>query len=217
LGQGRNAEAALAIDRALAEADGPVARSQLLSAYVEVMLACERVGDARQATSRLAEVAQALGSPMLDAVSQRATGSVLLAEGDPRAALGPLRRASDGFRECVLPYEVARTAALVGRARRELGDEEGARLVIDAARAMFGRLGARPDLARLDRGRPARLTARELQVLRLVAAGHTNRSIGSELGLSERTVDRHLSNIFTKLGVSSRAAATAVAYESELL
>jgi DNA-binding NarL/FixJ family response regulator len=82
---------------------------------------------------------------------------------------------------------------------------------------MFGRLGARPDLARLDRGRPARLTARELQVLRLVAAGHTNRSIGSELGLSERTVDRHLSNIFTKLGVSSRAAATAVAYESELL
>jgi ATP/maltotriose-dependent transcriptional regulator MalT len=217
LGQGRNAEAALAIDRALAEADGPVARSQLLSAYVEVMLACERVGDARQATSRLAEAAQALGSPMLDAVSQRATGSVLLAEGDPRAALGPLRRASDGFRECVLPYEVARTAALVGRARRELGDEEGARLAIDAARSMFGRLGARPDLARLDRGRPARLTARELQVLRLVAAGHTNRSIGSELGLSERTVDRHLSNIFTKLGVSSRAAATAVAYESELL
>ena len=217
LGQGRNAEAALAIDRALAEADGPVARSQLLSAYVEVMLACERVGDARQATSRLAEVAQALGSPMLDAVSQRATGSVLLAEGDPRAALGPLRRASDGFRECGLPYEVARTAALVGRARRELGDEEGARLAIDAARSMFGRLGARPDLARLDRGRPARLTARELQVLRLVAAGHTNRSIGSELGLSERTVDRHLSNIFTKLGVSSRAAATAVAYESELL
>ena len=217
LSQGRNADAALAIDRAIAEADGPVARSQLLAAYVEVMLACDRVRDARQATSRLAEGARALGSPMLDAVSERATASVLLAEGDPRAALGALRRASDGFRECELPYEVARTAALIGRARRELGDEEGARLVIDAARSVFGRLGARPDLALLDQGNPAGLTARELQVLRLVATGRTNRAIGTELGLSERTVDRHLSNVFVKLGVSSRAAATARAYESELL
>lgn len=217
LSQGRNAEAAQAMDRAMAEADDPVLRSHLLAAYVEVMLACERVHDARQATARLAEVAHVLGSPMLDAVSHRATGSVLLAEGDPRAALAPLRRASDRFRERELPYEVARTAVLIGRARRELGDEEGARLVIDAARSTFERLGARPDLARLDSGRPARLTARELQVLRLVAAGHTNRSIGSNLSLSERTVDRHVSNIFGKLGVSSRAAATALAYESELL
>jgi ATP/maltotriose-dependent transcriptional regulator MalT len=217
LGQGRETDAAVAIDRALAEAQGPVARPDLLAAYVEVMLACDRVPDARRATSRLAEVAHALGSPMLDAVSRRATGSVLLVEGDPRAALGPLRRASDGFRECELPYEVARTAALIGGARRELGDEEGARLVIDAARSEFVRLGARPDLGRLDDERPRGLTAREVQVLRLVAAGRTNRSIGSELGLSERTVDRHLSNIFTKLGVSSRAAATAVGYESDLL
>lgn len=217
LSQGRNTDAALAIDRALAEADGPGARSQLLAAYVEVMLACDRVGEARLAATRLAKVAQALGSPMLDAVSHRSTGSVFLTEGDARSALGPLRRASDGFRVCEMPYEVARTAVLVGRARRELGDEEGARLVIDGARSMFERLGARPDLARLDSGRSAGLTARELQVLRLVAAGHTNRSIGSELGLSERTVDRHVSNIFTKLGVSSRAAATATAYESELL
>jgi len=217
LSQGRNADAALAIDRAMAEADSHVARSQLLAAYVEVMLACDRVADADQAATQLADVARALGSPMLDAVSQRAAGAVLLAQGDPRASLGPLSRASDGFRECESPYEVARTSALIGQARRELGDEEGARLVIDAARATFGRLGARPDLARLDHGRPAALTARELQVLRLVSAGHTNRSIGSELGLSERTVDRHVSNIFTKLGVSSRAAATAMAYEAELL
>lgn len=194
-----------------------MARSQLLAAYVEVMLTCDRVRDARQATTRLAEAARAVGSPMLDAVSDRATGSVLLAEGDPRAALSPLRRASDRFRECESPYDVARTAVLIGRARRELGDEEGARLVIDEARATFRRLGARPDLARLGSERPAQLTARELQVLRLVAAGHTNRSIGSRLGLSERTVDRHVSHIFDKLGVSSRAAATAQAYESELL
>ena len=217
LSQGRNADAAQAIDRAVAEADDLVARSQLLAAYVEVMLACDRVRDARQATTELAEVASALGSPMLDAVSHRATGSVLLAEGDPRAALGPLRRAGEGFRERELPYDVARTALLIGSARRELGDEEGARLVIEAARSTFGRLGARADLARLDSGTPAQLTARELQVLRLVAAGDTNRSIGSQLGLSERTVDRHVSNIFAKLGVSSRAAATALAYESKLL
>jgi len=217
LSQGRNKDAARAIDRAMAETGGTVARSQLLPAYAEVMLACDRVRDARQVTTELAEVAHALGSPMLEALSQRATGSVLMAEGEPRAALGPLRRASDGFRECESPYEVARTAVLMGRARRALGDEEGARLEIDAARSTFDRLGARRDLDRLDSGRPAILTARELQVLRLVAAGHTNRSIGSKLGLSERTVDRHVSNIFGKLGVSSRTAATALAYESELL
>lgn len=217
LSQGRNADAAQAMDRAMAEVDDPLARSHLLAAYVEVMLACDRIPDAREATIRLAEVAHALGSPMLDAVSHRATGSVLLARGDPRAALGPLRRASDGFRERELPYEVARTAVLIGRARRELGDEDGARLVMDAARSTFERLGARPDIARLDSGRPAQLTAREIQVLRLVAAGRTNRSIGSELSLSERTVDRHVSNIFRKLGVSSRAAATALGYELELL
>jgi len=217
LSQGRNNDAAHAIDRAMAEADDPLGRSQLLAANVEVTLARDRVDDAREATTRLAEVASALGSPMLDAVSDRATGSVLLAEGDPRAALGPLRRASEGFRELESPYEVARTAVLIGHARRALGDEEGARLELDAARSTFERLGAKPDLARLHGGRPAQLTGRELQVLRLVAAGHTNRSIGAELGLSERTVDRHVSNIFDKLGVSSRAAATAVAYESALL
>jgi DNA-binding CsgD family transcriptional regulator/tetratricopeptide (TPR) repeat protein len=217
LGQGRNADAARAIDRALAEADDPAVRTQLLAAHVEVMLTCDRVDDARGATAQLAEVAHALGSPMLDAISHRATGSILLAEGNPRSALGPLRRASDGFRERESPYEVARTAVLIGRARRELGDEEGARLELDAARSTFARLGARPDLAGLDPGGPALLTARELQVLRLMAAGHTNRSIGSELGLSERTVDRHVSNIFGKLGVSSRAAATAQAYQSEIL
>lgn len=216
LSQGRNEDAARAIDRALAEADR-VGRTQLLAAYVEVMLACDRVDDAREAATQLAKAAGALGSPMLDAVSRRAMGSTLLAEGDPRTALGQLRRASEGFRELELPYDVAQTAVLIGRARRVLGDEEGARLELEAARSTFERLGATSDLARLHGGRPGQLTARELQVLRLVAAGHTNRSIGSELGLSERTVDRHVSNIFGKLRVSSRAEATALAYQSGLL
>lgn len=217
LSQGRHQDAAQAIDRAMAEADDPVGRSQLLAAYVEVMLACDRVDDAAEAATRLAEVARSLGSPMLDAVARRAAGSVLLARGEPRTALGPLRRADEGFRELDSPYEVARTAVLIGHARRVLRDGEGARLELAAARSTFERLGAKPDLARLNGQGAVQITARELQVLRLVAAGHTNRAIGSELGLSERTVDRHVSNIFGKLGVSSRAAATALAYESELL
>jgi DNA-binding CsgD family transcriptional regulator len=216
LSQGRSVDAAQAMDRAIAEADDPARRSRLLVAYVEVMLACDRVDDAREATTRLADVAGTLASPLLNAASQRATGSVLLAEGEPRAALGPLRKASEGFRKLASPYDVARTAVLIGYARRAVGDQEGARLELNAARSTFEHLGAKPDLARLDQGEPRQLTARELQVLRLIAAGHTNRSIGSELGLSERTVDRHVSNIFDKLGVSSRAAATARAYERQL-
>ena len=99
LSQGRHQDAAQAIDRAMAEADDPLVRCHLLAAYVEVMLTCERVDDAAEATTRLAETARALGSSMLDAVARRAEGSVLLARGEPRAALGPLRRANEGFRE----------------------------------------------------------------------------------------------------------------------
>ncbi len=217
LRQRRREDAAQAIDRALAEAEDPIGRSWLLDAYVEIMLANDRVVEAKAGAAELAEVASGFSSPMIAAVAQRAGGAVRLAEDDAKGALGDLRRASDGFRQLAAPYEVARCAVLIGRARRSLGDDEGARLETDDAQATFDRLGARPDLAALAGDRPAWLTAREQQVLRLVTAGHTNRSIGAELGLSERTVDRHMSNIFAKLNVSSRAAATALAYESDLL
>ena len=217
LGQDRVDDAALAIDRALSESADPVSRTHLLEACVEIMLAADRLQEAREAAAELAEIAATLASPMLDSASTRTTGAVGLVAGDARGALASLRQASDGFRELDAPYEAARTAVLIARARLELGDEEGARLERDAARQTFQRLGARPDVVRLDGPPGSPLTARELQVLRLVARGSTNRAIGAELGLSERTVDRHVSNIFTKLGVSSRAAATALAYESELL
>ncbi len=219
LGQSRATDAVRAIDRALSESADPVARVHLLEAAVEVRLAAGRVPEARDAATQLAEIAVTLCSPMLDCASRQASGAVSLAEGDASGALGFLRQASDGFREIDAPYETARTGVLIARARLALGDDEGAHLELAAARSTFGRLGARPDLERLD-GRavpPSPLTARELQVLRLVAQGSTNRHIGEELGLSERTVDRHVSNIFAKLGVSSRAAATAFAYESDLL
>ncbi|MGH3332283.1 MAG: LuxR C-terminal-related transcriptional regulator, partial [Nocardioidaceae bacterium] len=224
LAQGQGDAAAHGIARALAEADDRVSRPHLLAAYVEVHLALGDVPAAREACHELAEVAESLGSPMLAAVSDRATGAVELADGDARAALAPLRRASSGFRTIEATYDLARTGILIARARRALGDEEGARLKLEASRETLEGLGAVADLAALDS--PALgagavgdhpLTAREVQVLRLVARGSTNRSIGEELGLSERTVDRHLSNIFAKLGVSSRAAATASAYESDLL
>ena len=141
-----------------------------------------------------------------------------------RAALQHLRHAWMAWQDLEVPYEAARVRVLIGLACRELGDEDGAEMELDAARWVFRQLEAAPDLARAEAltqkpaGRAAGgLTARELQVLRLVAAGQTNRSIAADLFLSERTVDRHVSNTFTKLGVSSRAAATAYAYQHQLI
>ena len=217
LRQGRPGDAAQAIDRAVVEVGNPVARSSLLAAYVEIMIAADRVVEASECCLGARELAASLGSPLLDAVARRAAGWVRLAEQDSRGALADLRRASDGFRELGAPYEVACTALLIGTARAELGDDEGAALEFEVARTTFARLGARTDLSRVPTPAADGLTARELQVLRLVAGGATNRSIGTTLGLSERTVDRHVSNIFAKLGVSSRAAAAALASRSGLI
>jgi DNA-binding NarL/FixJ family response regulator len=147
-----------------------------------------------------------------------------LAEGDTRAALDPLRHAWQVWQQVEAPYMAARVRVLMGLACRSLGDAEAAALELGAARAVFKRLGAAPELARLDSlDKPATsthshpLTARELQVLRLIVAGKTNKAIAAALFLSERTIDRHVSNIFSKLNVSSRAAATAYAYDHKLL
>ncbi len=147
-----------------------------------------------------------------------------MAEGDAQAALGSLRRAFEAWRQVEAPYEAARVRVLMGMACRAFGDDEGAGLELDGARAVFEQLGAAPDLARIDSftkgapsGHPHGLTPRELQVLRLVATGKTNKAIAAELFLSEKTVDRHVSNIFNKLDVPSRAAATAYAYEHKLI
>jgi len=149
---------------------------------------------------------------------------VELAQGDARAALAPLRRALQVWQQVEAPYLAARVRALTGLACRALGDEDGAHLELAASRAMFQQLGAKPDLARLDSvtadsssASAGGLTARELQVLRLIAAGKTNKAIAARLFISEKTIERHVSNIFTKLDVPSRAAATAYAYEHKLI
>jgi DNA-binding NarL/FixJ family response regulator len=152
-----------------------------------------------------------------------AHGTLALVAGQAEAALAPLGQAHAYWQQVDAPYLAARVRLCLGLASRALGDEDGARLELEAARATFARLGAAPDLARVDalvarRPAPAgTLTRRELQVLRLVATGQTNKAIAAELVLSERTVERHLSNIFTKLDVSSRAAATAHAFRHHLV
>jgi DNA-binding CsgD family transcriptional regulator len=157
-------------------------------------------------------------------MAAQARGAVELAEGNAQAALGSLRRAWQVWEQVEAPHLAAQLRVLIGLACRSLGDEDGSRLELDAARAVFEELEAAPDLARLDAlmagaspGRAHGLTRRELEVLRLVAAGKTNKAIAASLFLSEKTVDRHVSNIFTKLDVPSRAAATAYAYEHKLV
>ena len=195
----------------------------LLPAFAEIALAVGDVAAARAASDELSALAQGHGDGALGASAAGARGAVDLAEGDAAGALVSLRRAAETWRTLDAPYEVARSRELLGLACRTLDDEDTAALELDAARTTYARLGAVPDLARLDSlARGARrethgLTKRELEVLRLVAAGQTNKAIAARLVVSERTVDRHVSNILAKLRVSSRAAATASAYEHGLL
>jgi DNA-binding CsgD family transcriptional regulator len=224
LAEGNGDAAAAAIRRVVGETTEPLKRARLLPAYVEIMLTVGDPQEARSACHELEKTSAVYRSGMLGAIAAHARGAVDLAEGDARAALLALRHAWQVWQDLEVPYEVARVRVLLGLACRALGDDETAALELEAARGVFAQLGAALDLARVDsltQHAPSidahGLTPRELQVLRLVAAGKTNKAIAAELVLSERTVDRHVSNIFTKLGVSSRAAATAYAYKYQLV
>lgn len=216
--------AATAARRVLDETVDDLRRLCLLPAYVEIMLAAGELEDARSGCEEL-ENRAAVGHEdgLLDAIVAQARGALDLAGGDARTGLIALRRAADLWQNLDAPYETARVRVLIGSACRELGDDHSGELELEAARDAFDRLGAVLDVARVDALRPSRqrvtwgLTARELEVLRLVAAGATNKAIAGELVVSGRTVDRHVSNIFRKLRVRSRAAATAFAYEHDLV
>ncbi|MBW3589641.1 MAG: LuxR C-terminal-related transcriptional regulator [Actinobacteria bacterium] len=223
LAQGRLDAAEGAIRVALDEAQDVVNRTRLLPAFIEITLAAGDLASAKSASQELSEIAARFGAPLLNATADFANGSLLLAEGEGRAALTALRKACKTWQELEVPYEDARTRVLIALACRELGDIDTEIMELEAARRLFTRLGAAPDLARLERlaavEPPAAggLTGREVQVLALVATGKTNREIAADLVISEKTVARHLSNIFTKLDVSSRSAATAYAYEHHLV
>jgi DNA-binding NarL/FixJ family response regulator len=221
LDRGRPAAAAGAVNRLLAEPTHPVHRSQLLPGAVVVLLAAGEVERAGTMAEELAGIADRFGCTALRAMAAYAQGSVQLAAGLADLAVPELRRAMAGWRSLDAPYEVARTRLQLGRALRALADEETATGEIAAARAAFAALGAVPaerEAARLlGSAHPAGLTDREVEVLRLVASGRTNPEIAASLVLSEKTVARHLSNIFAKLDVGSRTAAAAFAFENGLV
>ena len=221
LAQGDVAGARASIGRVVVEAEGPVARGRVLGAVVEIALAADDVAAARAAVDELGSLAAEAGTHLLGAAATALIGRVELAEGDAGAAIVTLRRAWRNWQRIGAPYEAARVRVLVADVCDRLGDADGAAMEREAARWVFHELGALADLARVDpAATPPRtlgaLTARETEVLTLVAAGLTNRAIGAELFISDKTVGRHLSNIFAKLGVSSRAVATAWAYEQGL-
>lgn len=224
LAQGKIDVAGAAIRRALAERPDALRRTEVLPAAVEIMLAAGEPKEARAACDELATVAGRYSSAMLDAIVDYERGGVELAVGDALRALEHLRRAYEAWRSLEAPYEVARTRVLIGQACRALDDTDACALELEAALAEFVRLGALPDAARVEEllGRSGDvpdhgLSPREFEVLRLLATGKSNREIAAALVISEHTAARHVQNIFAKLRVSSRAAATAFAFEHELV
>jgi ATP/maltotriose-dependent transcriptional regulator MalT len=232
LAQGRVDDAAAAVRRLVADADDARTRPMVLAAHVAVMLEVGDVEAARQSCTALADVAEESGVPFVRATAEICHSAMLLRDEKPGPALAAARRSMRDWLDLDAPYEAARAREHAGRALRALGDEDSATLEIEAARATYRALGARTDLDRLSgQPRPARsdprpdagmrsdlpLTGREVEVLRLVATGATNRMIATKLVLSEKTVARHLSNVFAKIEVPSRAAATAYAYQHGLV
>jgi DNA-binding NarL/FixJ family response regulator len=221
--QGRASAARAMLKRAIDETPIGLGRAPLLDALVSVAIADGDPDGARIAADELVGLAGMAAAPMLDAIAASADGAARLASGDPLAALTAYRRAADLWQALDAPYESARVREGIGLACRALGDDETATTALEAARNAFERLGAVPDARRLDAfiaappPTPGGLSAREVEVLGQLALGATNREIAGVLGISERTVDRHVSNIYTKLDVSSRAAATAFALQHHLV
>ena len=224
LAQGEIDAAAASIRSVLLDTRTQTARARMLAAAVDILLAAGDLEHARAAAAELSTIASAIGASLLNAASAQATGAVLLAEGDVEGAATWLCQASEIWRDLEMPYEEGHTCLLMAGVCERRGDQDGRRLDVEAARRLFEQLNAEWCLAGIGE-QPKQptseavgsLSEREAQVLRLIASGKTNRAIAEELFISEKTVARHVSNIFDKLGVSSRSAATAWAYQRNLI
>lgn len=220
MAQGRIDSAGSTARRMLEDYRNPVRRSRILPAVIEVLLVLGDVESAASAAAELEDIAASFASPALSAAASLAGGSVSLSRDDPSGALSLLRTAWQGWLDLGVRYEAAVARTRIGQAFRAMGDEDSARAELVVAGRTFDELGAVPARREVERllggGRPDGLTAREIEVLRLVAAGRTNPQIAAELFLSEKTVARHLSNIFAKTNVKSRTAAAAYAFQHQL-
>ena len=223
LAQGRIDSAGASIRSVLLDTHGRISRAKMLPAAVEILLAADDIDAARAASAELSEIALDFGAPLLAAASAHAAGAVRLEEGDIEGAATSLRQACETWRALEMPYEEAQTCLLLAAICEKRGDQDGRSLEIETARRISTQLKAIPLLMRIaepsgrtSHQRIGRLSEREAQVLRLLAAGKTNRTIADELFISEKTVARHVSNIFDKLGVSSRSGATAWAFQHHL-
>lgn len=224
LAQGKTDAAQMAIMQIEDDCQDKIKRSRILPAFIEIMLATNQTEPAEESARELTEIARELEAPYLKALAYRAEGYVLLANENFGAALKKLRQSRGVFKEIRASYESAQTQVLIGLTCRELGDYDTADMELETALRTFQQLGATPDkenveslLKKSSVKESYGLTPRELEVLHVLATGKTNKEIAEKLFISERTVDRHVSNILSKLDVASRAAATAFAYKHDLV
>ncbi len=222
LARGEDDAAVAAVRRLVAEVSAPAAECRLLPAAVDILVSAGHLDEARAVADRLDDIATKIGTETLQAYAAYASGAVELASGDAAGALPYLRKARLLWAHAKWPYEGARVRLLSARTMIALGDRESARRELEAACDTFRNLGAKPAVQEAERllrpaDHPGGLSGREIEVLRLVASGRSNTQIAGELVLSEKTIARHLSNIFAKLDVGSRTAAAAYAYEHRLV
>lgn len=222
LAQGRLDAARAGMRRVLDSIQDEPSRAALLPHAVEIALVSGELEEARSFTAELSSIAERYASPGMRACAAVARGRVALVEGDAPAALRDLQQAVNAWIQIDCPYELARTRLLLAEAYRLLDDAEGSSMEVEAARSVFERLGADPDLRRTHEmvgGRPnaSGLSDREVEVLRLITDGRSNKEISAALVISENTVARHIANIFSKIGVTSRAAAASFALKHDLV
>jgi ATP/maltotriose-dependent transcriptional regulator MalT len=220
LAQGHLEEARRVISGCLSEQPPQqLSRARLLTAAVQIAVAADDLAGADAAVGELTSIAHRFDTPMLHAMAALTRGRLQLTQGDPTAA-ATLQTAAAQWQQLQVPYEVATARTLLGQAQREAGDEDASKESFARARALFERIGAHLDARSIESTRrirrPAGLTEREVEVLCLIADGRANKEIAAQLHLSAKTVSRHVTNIYNKIGVTSRAAATAFAFEHHL-